>query len=273
MQDQKLRIHLFDTSTSPPLVIACTCGHSPCVAKNRLAEFSHPTANPSARQPLANNLGYAQPTAYAVQAPLPYSYPTMSAPVSPQMAPAYSMQSMQPSGVSMATMRTGASITPEMMAANRAPYVYAQHMAPQHVVNPNQVPRHSQGPIYVSSSTGTHVNVSQGAIKTEVRDPTAIRAACTRLHLAEPVSGTTRLFSTSATGLIVQFPAWRYPVVCETETGQIHYDNFENHWGDRAVLDQFLQAYAVENSGRSQCTSINGCLERIRSCPVSLSAA
>lgn len=79
------------------------------------------------------------------------------------------MQSMQPSGVSMATMRTGASITPEMMAANRAPYVYAQHMAPQHVVNPNQVPRHSQGPIYVSSSTGTHVNVSQGAIKTEVR--------------------------------------------------------------------------------------------------------
>ena len=66
----------------------------------------------------------------------------------------------------MATMRTGASITPEMMAANRAPYVYAQHMAPQHVVNPNQVPRHSQGPIYVSSSTGTHVNVSQGAIAT-----------------------------------------------------------------------------------------------------------
>jgi hypothetical protein len=169
VQGRRLRIHLFDTSTLPPQVIACTCGQNLCVAKRRLAEFSQPTANPSARQTVASNLGYAQPTAYAVQAPLPYSYPitaTMSASVSPQMAPAYSMQ---PSEISMANMRTGAAITPEMMAANRAPFVYTQQLAHQHVVNPNQVPRHSQGPMYVSSSTGTHVNVSQGAIKTEVR--------------------------------------------------------------------------------------------------------
>ena len=169
MQDQRLRVHLFDTSRSPPQVIACTCGHSPCVAKNRLADFSHPTANPSARHPVANNLGYAQPTAYAVQTPLPYSYPlaaTMSASVSPHMAPAYSMQS---SDVSMANMRTTTAITSEMMAANRASSMYAQQMAAQQMVNPTQVARYSQAPMYVSSSTGTHVNVSQGAIKTEVR--------------------------------------------------------------------------------------------------------
>jgi hypothetical protein len=169
VQDKRLRVHLFDTSISPPQVIACTCGHSPCVAKNRLADFSHATANPSAGQPVANNLGYVQPTAYAVQAPLPYSYPhaaTMSASVSPHMAPAYSMQSSE---VSMANMRTTTAIPPEMMAANRAPFMYAQQIAPQQMVNPTQVARYSQGPMYVSSSTGTHVNVSQGAIKTEAR--------------------------------------------------------------------------------------------------------
>jgi RNA recognition motif-containing protein len=69
----------------------------------------------------------------------------------------------------MANMRTGASITPEMMAANRAPFVYAQQLAAQQVFNLTQAARHAQGPMYVSSSTGTHVNVSQGAIKTEVR--------------------------------------------------------------------------------------------------------
>jgi hypothetical protein len=169
VQDRRLRVHLFDTSKSPPLVIACTCGHNPCVAKNRLADFSHPTAIPSAGQPVANNLGYVQPTAYAVQAPLPYSYSlttTMSASVSPQMAPAYSMH---PSEISMANMRTNTAIAPETMAANRAPFAYAQQMSAQQMVNPNQAARYSHAPMYVSSSTGTHVNVSQGAIKTEVR--------------------------------------------------------------------------------------------------------
>jgi RNA recognition motif-containing protein len=46
---------------------------------------------------------------------------------------------------------------------------YAQQMAAQQ--QPMQSRSQSQipGPVYVSSSTGTHVNVGQGAIKTEVR--------------------------------------------------------------------------------------------------------
>ena len=36
------------------------------------------------------------------------------------------------------------------------------------------------------------------AIRTEVRDPAAIRAACGRLHLPEPAFGEVRLFSNSA---------------------------------------------------------------------------
>ena len=85
-------------------------------------------------------------------------------------------------------------------------------------------------------------------IQTEVRDPVAVRAACERLQLPQPVEGTFQLFSNSATGLGVELPEWRYPVVCEIATGQIRYDNFQGRWGHQARLDQFLQSYAVEKA-------------------------
>ena len=51
------------------------------------------------------------------------------------------------------------------------------------------------------------------SIKTEVRDPAAVAAACRRLGLPEPVHGTARLFEGEATGLLVKLPGWLYPVV------------------------------------------------------------
>ncbi|MEZ5940655.1 MAG: hypothetical protein R3C18_04635 [Planctomycetaceae bacterium] len=42
------------------------------------------------------------------------------------------------------------------------------------------------------------------SIQTEVRDPAAIRSACDRLKLPEPVFGQVKLFSNSATGSAVQ---------------------------------------------------------------------
>ena len=86
------------------------------------------------------------------------------------------------------------------------------------------------------------------SIKAQVRDPISIRAACDRLKLEEPHHGEAKLFSGTKTGWIVQLPKWRYPVVCDVSTGSVEYDNFEGHWGDRAKLDQFLQAYAVEKA-------------------------
>ena len=83
-------------------------------------------------------------------------------------------------------------------------------------------------------------------IKTEVRDANAVRAACRRLSLAEPVQGKTKLFSGEVEGLAVQLPDWIYPVVCNLPTGQLHFDNFNGRWGDQSRLNQFLQAYAVE---------------------------
>ena len=85
-------------------------------------------------------------------------------------------------------------------------------------------------------------------IKTEVRDAAAVRAACQRLHLPQPVQGTHRLFTSSATGLAVALPKWRYPAFCDLDTGQVQYDNFNGHWGEQKHLDSFLQSYAVEKA-------------------------
>ncbi len=85
-------------------------------------------------------------------------------------------------------------------------------------------------------------------IKTEVRDEAAVRAACTRLQLPPPEHKTVRLFSATATGLAVQLPGWNYPIVCNTESGQVSYDNYNGHWGEQKHLDKFLQGYAVEKA-------------------------
>ena len=83
-------------------------------------------------------------------------------------------------------------------------------------------------------------------ITTEVRDQVALKAACRRLKLAEPVQGTFKLFSAQATGLAVQLPGWRFPVVCQLESGQLQFDDYEGRWGERRHLDALLQTYAVE---------------------------
>jgi hypothetical protein len=85
-------------------------------------------------------------------------------------------------------------------------------------------------------------------IQAEVRDPLAVAAACRRLSLAVPTTGTATLYSGEVSGLLVQLPEWNYPVVCQTDRGVLVYDNFEGCWGDQAHLDRFLQAYAVERA-------------------------
>jgi ABC-type branched-subunit amino acid transport system substrate-binding protein len=85
-------------------------------------------------------------------------------------------------------------------------------------------------------------------IRTQVRDPTALQAACRRLGLKAPVQGTARLYTTEATGQIVELPGWTYPVVIDTSTGQIQYDNYQGAWGDQALLGRLMQAYAAEKA-------------------------
>lgn len=83
-------------------------------------------------------------------------------------------------------------------------------------------------------------------IQTQVRDSVAIASACTRLDLPSPVHREVKLFTSVETGWAVELPDWRYPIVCQTDSGQLKYDNFEGRWGDPAHLDRFVQSYAVE---------------------------
>jgi hypothetical protein len=99
-------------------------------------------------------------------------------------------------------------------------------------------------------------------IKTEVRDPVAVQAACNRLKLEAPVHGTTRLFSQEVTGLQVRLRDWLYPLVIHTQTGQLLYDNYNGNWGHPQLLDEFLQAYAVEKTRLEALLRGHTCLEQ-----------
>ncbi|MCA9091477.1 MAG: DUF1257 domain-containing protein [Planctomycetaceae bacterium] len=90
-------------------------------------------------------------------------------------------------------------------------------------------------------------------VQTQIRDPVAIRAACERLKLPEPVFGEAKLFSSSAVGWAVRLPEWRYPVVCNVNTATLAYDNYGGRWGDPKQLDRFQQIYAVEKSRIEAC--------------------
>jgi hypothetical protein len=85
-------------------------------------------------------------------------------------------------------------------------------------------------------------------IQTRVHDPAAVAAACRRLDLPAPARGTATLFGGEVAGLLVQLPGWLYPVVCNTASGELSYDNYAGAWGRQEHLDRFLQLYAVERA-------------------------
>ena len=85
-------------------------------------------------------------------------------------------------------------------------------------------------------------------IKTEVRDEAAVQSACSRLHLPRATRGTFELYSSTETGLGIELPHWKYPVVANTDTGELRYDNYAGRWGSQESLDQLLQMYAVEKA-------------------------
>jgi hypothetical protein len=85
------------------------------------------------------------------------------------------------------------------------------------------------------------------SVETEIRDVSALRAACRRLDLTEPKLEATQLFSGKVTGYCVYLPEWRYPVVCDLADGKIAFDNYGGHWGEQRQLDALLQAYAAES--------------------------
>lgn len=170
VEGRRLRVHLFDTSLSPPQLLAHTCGNSPCIAIARSAEASRVAASPPTLQSTTPYRAYAQPTStYAVQPVSPYT--TSTVPVMPAappsfVPPAYSMQALEAKIASMG-MNTS---DPAVMAAGRTrlAQAYAQQAVAQQQPIQN-LQNQAQLPVYVPTATGTYVNVGRGAIKTEIR--------------------------------------------------------------------------------------------------------
>lgn len=79
-----------------------------------------------------------------------------------------------------------------------------------------------------------------------MRCEASVQSACKRLHLPAPTRSTFELYNSTESGLGIELPHWKYPVVANTETGQLRYDNYQGRWGSQEFLDQFLQAYATE---------------------------
>jgi hypothetical protein len=85
-------------------------------------------------------------------------------------------------------------------------------------------------------------------IQTQIRDAHAVRAACQRLGLTQPMAGTHKMYSGQVAGLAVQLPKWVYPLVCQVDSGQLQFDNYHGRWGEQRYLDAFLQMYAIEKA-------------------------
>ena len=85
-------------------------------------------------------------------------------------------------------------------------------------------------------------------IKTEVKDVDAVQAACRRLGIEAATVDTFNVFGVQRQGLGVKLKGWNYPVVINTTTGALDYDNYNGSWGKQEELDSFLQAYAVEKA-------------------------
>ena len=85
-------------------------------------------------------------------------------------------------------------------------------------------------------------------VQVEIRDLDAIRSACRRLNLKEPVHGKATLFETEIEGVLVMLPEWVFPLVCVLNTGEVKYDNFGGAWGDEKHLDRFVQTYCIEKA-------------------------
>ncbi len=86
-------------------------------------------------------------------------------------------------------------------------------------------------------------------VAAKATDPAALAAACVRLKLPTPTTETVAFFDRSVqTGLAVRPPGFVYPIVCDTETGDLYHDTYEGRWGDESFIGCLLQAYAVEKT-------------------------
>lgn len=91
-------------------------------------------------------------------------------------------------------------------------------------------------------------------VKTDLKDPAALRRAVEALDWKWIGPGTHRLFQRDhITGNAFHPTGWNYPVVLGTD-GQFHFDDFNGHWGNPADLERLKSEYqycAVEAAAQA----------------------
>lgn len=57
-----------------------------------------------------------------------------------------------------------------------------------------------------------------------------------------------KLYQGNYNGVAVTLDGWTYPVVIDTQKGELAYDNFNGSWGKQAQLDELLQEYVKQEA-------------------------
>ena len=72
----------------------------------------------------------------------------------------------------------------------------------------------------------------------------------------DDATGKHRLYGGNPTGIGIKLPGWKFPVVIDSTTGNISYDNYGGSWGKQDEIDGLAQKYVVEKT-RLQAMAMN----------------
>ncbi len=83
-------------------------------------------------------------------------------------------------------------------------------------------------------------------VELEYTDEEALIQALDATGFPYQKNKTVQLYSSKHTGIAVNLPGWKYPIVLEkTDSGyRLRYDNYNGRWGDQKTLDSFMQKLA-----------------------------
>lgn len=81
-------------------------------------------------------------------------------------------------------------------------------------------------------------------IKTQMKDPAMLEKACQLMKASYTAVGSAQIYSVHRSGQVINLPGWRFPIVVDPKTGELHYDNYGGSWGSMEQIDRLTQNYA-----------------------------
>ena len=86
-------------------------------------------------------------------------------------------------------------------------------------------------------------------VQVQFKDSKALRDACNALKIPFQEGPFTVSFYDGQKhegNIKVTLPGWTYPVLFNSQTGDVAYDNYEGKWGDIRQLHNLVQEYALQ---------------------------